>query len=51
MQVGWNKDKDLDKAVWVNQVALFLQSFCFTIEVRFRLTTSNGATLANIVVV
>ena len=28
----WNKEKDLDKAVWVNQVVLFLQSFCFTIE-------------------
>ena len=28
----WNKEKDLDKAVSVNQVALFLQSFCFTIE-------------------
>ena len=29
----WNKEKDLDKAVWVNQVALFLQSFCFIIEI------------------
>ena len=28
----WNKEKDLDKAVWVNQIVLFLQSFCFTIE-------------------
>ena len=28
----WRKDKDLDKAVWVNQVALFLQSFYFIIE-------------------
>ena len=28
----WNKEKDLDKAVWVNQVVLFLKSFCFTIE-------------------
>ena len=28
----WNKEKDLDKSVWVNQIALFLQSFCFTIE-------------------
>ena len=29
----WNKEKeDLDKVVWVNQVVLFLQSFCFTIE-------------------
>ena len=27
-----NKEKDLDKAVWVNQGVLFLQSFCFTIE-------------------
>ena len=27
-----NKEKDLDKAVWVNQVVLFLQSFCFTTE-------------------
>ena len=32
MWVAWNKEKDLDKAVWVNQVVLFLQSFCFTIE-------------------
>ena len=29
----WNKEKDLDKTVWVNQIVLFLQSFCFTIEV------------------
>ena len=29
----WNKEKDLDKAVWVNQVVLFLQPFCFTMEV------------------
>ena len=28
----WNKEKDLDKAVWVNQVDLFLQLFYFTIE-------------------
>ena len=29
MQVSWNKDKNLDKAVWVNQIALFLQPlFC-----------------------
>ena len=28
----WNKEKDLDKAVWVNQVNLFLQLFYFTIE-------------------
>ena len=28
----WNKEKDLDKAVWVNQIVLFLQSFYFTIE-------------------
>ena len=27
-----NKKKDLDKAAWVNQVILFLQSFCFSIE-------------------
>ena len=27
-----NKEKDLDKAVWVNQVVLFLQTYCFTIE-------------------
>ena len=26
------KEKYLDKAVWVNQVVLFLQSFCFMIE-------------------
>ena len=32
MQAVSNKQKDLDKAVWVNQVVLFLQSFCFTIE-------------------
>ena len=30
--MAWNKEKDFDKAVWVNQVVLFLQSFCFTIE-------------------
>ena len=30
--MGWNKEKDLDKTVWVNQIVLFLQSFCFTIE-------------------
>ena len=29
----WNKDKDLDKFVWVNQVVLFLQSLCFMIEI------------------
>ena len=28
----WNKEKDLDKVVWVNQGVLFLQPFCFTIE-------------------
>ena len=28
----WNKKKDLDKAVWVNQVVWFLRSFCSTIE-------------------
>ena len=28
----WNEEKDLDNAVWVTQVTLFLQSFCFTIE-------------------
>ena len=28
----WNKEKDLDKALLVNQVALFLQTFCFMIE-------------------
>ena len=27
-----DKEKDLDKAVWVNEVLLFLQPFCFTIE-------------------
>ena len=32
MWVAWIKEKDLDKAVSVNQVVLFLQSFCFTIE-------------------
>ena len=32
MYVVRNKEKDLDKAVWVNQVVLFLQSFCSTIE-------------------
>ena len=30
--MAWNKEKELDKAVWVNQIALFLQSFCCTIE-------------------
>ena len=25
-------EKDLDKVVWVDQVVLFLKSFCFTIE-------------------
>ena len=28
------KEKDLDKAVWVNQVVLFLKYFCFTIELQ-----------------
>ena len=32
MTIIWNKEKDLDKVVWVNQIVLFLQSFCFTIE-------------------
>ena len=32
VQVVWNKEKDLDKVVWFNQVVLFIQSFCFTIE-------------------
>ena len=30
--MAWNKEKDLGKAIWVNEVVLFLQSFCFTIE-------------------
>ena len=32
MLVIQNKKKNLDKFVWFNQVVLFLQSFCFTIE-------------------
>ena len=32
MEVVWNEEEDLDKAVWVNQVVLFLQSFSFTID-------------------
>ena len=28
----WDKEKDLDRAVWVDQVNLFLQPFSFTIE-------------------
>ena len=28
----WNKAKELDKAVWLNQVVLFLQPFCFMTE-------------------
>ena len=30
--MAWNKEKDLGKAIWVNLVVLFLQSFCFTVE-------------------
>ena len=48
----WDKEKDLDNAVWVNQVVLFLQLFSFTIKVlRFTLRTSNCAALVDIVVV
>ena len=32
IQVAWNKEKDLDKPLWFNQALLFLQPFCFTIE-------------------
>ena len=42
MLVVRNKEQDLDKAVWVNQVVLFLQSFCFTIELlAFQASNSN----------
>ena len=34
-QIVWNKEKDLDKAVWVNQVVLFLQTLCSRIEQLF----------------
>ena len=48
----WFKEKDLDKAVWVNQVVSFLQSFHFMIELLvFHDTTSNCAALADFVVV
>ena len=47
-----NKEKDLGKAVWADQVALFLQSLCFTTElVALRLTTSSRVTIADIVVI
>ena len=37
-----NKELDLDKAAWVNQVVLFLQSFYFTIEIlAFQASNSN----------
>ena len=32
MQVLLLKEKDLPKVVWVSQVVLFLQLFCFTIK-------------------
>ena len=47
MYVVWNKEKDLEKAVRVNQVVSVLQLNYH----RFRLRTSNCAALANIVVV
>ena len=28
----WNKENNLYKAVWVNEVVSFIQPFCFTIE-------------------
>ena len=52
MEVIWNKEKYLDKAVWVNQVFLFLQTFCFTIEQpAFQANNINCTALANIAVV
>ena len=42
MLVVGNKELDLDKAAWVNQVVLFLQSFYFTIELlAFQASNSN----------
>ena len=29
MLVVWNKEKDLEKTVWVNQIVLFLQSLFY----------------------
>ena len=51
MQVVWNKEKDLDKALCVNQVVLFLQSVCFTIELLdFQANNIKCAALTDIVV-
>ena len=52
MQLVWNKEKNLDKAVWVNQVFLFFQSLCFTIELlTFQANKTNRAALDDIVIV
>ena len=47
---GMNKEKVLDKAVWVNEIVLFLQPFFAIKLLGFQTETSNCAALINIVV-